>query len=1255
MNMRKTILVSALVVGLFSPFTYEAHAETTADYEYRIDGDHAVITGYTGSETNLVIPDEIGGYTVTEIGPFAFDGNDGILTVAIGNNVTAIGENAFNSCHNLANVSFPASLTAIGDNAFFECMSLASLNLPDSLLSIGDGAFFETVTLTEVVIPENVEHLGRFAFASWPMERSDLGNSHLKRVVFAGNRITEIPDQCFQYCSELESVRLGGEVTSIGVRAFYECNALKEINFPSSLQVIGDFAFYSCISLPSLDLSVSKIGESAFARCTKVSSVSIPNITSIGPYAFHSTGALRNGSLSAEETSSSLGRDVKEESSSSLKNVTETTEPAAKETDLIPEEKSTEVSEKEDQENKEEKEAAKEQKPAEEEQESVSGIPAEPSAEEESAALELSDPEENTEPEASEITEEPQELPSEEPAAEPEQEPGKPEPSSAPEEPEPTQEPEEEKILPKEGVTQAEENSHEGSEKEDEEHEALQVIEEEESSSLAESDSEFVLRLPAHAVTLAERALGSNYFTKFEVAEGNPSLHTDSDGLGLYEADVLIAFARSGAPVSYAIKEGTVKIGPEALASSDDQPVLKEITFPASLREIGDSAFSGCFDQSLTSLIIPEGVERIGDLSFSGNSSLTGITLPNSLREIGGYAFSDAANLTSVTFGNGLESIGNNCFYKDNKLTGVKLPSSIKQFGRLVFPYSDKGFPAVSSWGNLSFDGLYISRMTENGRIIYDYLPDSLGETLGYIIPDDTIEIKPAALASPSIPVEGEIIFYYLPEREDLIIGDHAVCSILDSMEPQTMFRSAIISRSQAALDYANKYGVACFSDVPDLNFTSVTLHAGESSQNLTLSNARTPVHFFSSDKTVAEVSEDGVITGVSKGKTYVIAASQSFYRSVEVTVTDGEYVPVDPSRENSYLQMSKEYYPEWLKDYNQRNPIALKELENASVLIYTGNAYQAMAGLHYLDGYGDASYLESRVYHRPQYGHTIDQFRNINHNMDMQASRGDNGDQNLIVYSGTPIVYPYTGAGNSLEDLLNSVGNVITFEPMISTSLSGGLASMFAGITNNGTMLEIYLPCDLATGLYVDGISANQGEFEILLESGMRFQILEAGIRKTDLNYLDGDPRPAMGQRYLKLLALKKGQEKVTDFDPYIVTKPVPEPPAPTPTPTPKPKPGPASDDDDAPSPAKEPGYVITCQMAGYPAGYAWNEAAKACQPGTLDENGVFHAYGAAGTAKAGGGVPNTYDKGLGDTILTLLISSLAALVSAVLLKKYS
>ena len=53
----------------------------------------------------------------------------------------------------------------------------------------------------------------------------------------------------------------------------------------------------------------------------------------------------------------------------------------------------------------------------------------------------------------------------------------------------------------------------------------------------------------------------------------------------------------------------------------------------------------------------------------------------------------------------------------------------------------------------------------------------------------------------------------------------------------------------------------------------------------------------------------------------------------------------------------------------------------------------------------------------------------------------------------------------------------------------------------------------------------------------------------------------------------------------------------------------------------------VVTCQMAGFPANYAWNEAAKACQPGYIDDNGVFHSYANQywkATRKAS---PNTQD----------------------------
>ena len=75
----------------------------------------------------------------------------------------------------------------------------------------------------------------------------------------------------------------------------------------------------------------------------------------------------------------------------------------------------------------------------------------------------------------------------------------------------------------------------------------------------------------------------------------------------------------------------------------------------------------------------------------------------------------------------------------------------------------------------------------------------------------------------------------------------------------------------------------------------------------------------------------------------------------------------------------------------------------------------------------------------------------------------------------------------------------------------------------------------------------------------------------------------------------------------------------------------------------------VVTCQMAGYPAGYAWNEAAKACQPGFLDNAGVFH-----GTAVRKAGVPNTYDKGLKGSFFSLMASIIVGISAAYALRRY-
>ena len=73
---------------------------------------------------------------------------------------------------------------------------------------------------------------------------------------------------------------------------------------------------------------------------------------------------------------------------------------------------------------------------------------------------------------------------------------------------------------------------------------------------------------------------------------------------------------------------------------------------------------------SLTSVIIPENVELIGNGAFS-RSGLTSINIPNSVKEIGAHAFLRCPNLTRVNIGNGVTSILTQAFHECPYLTDI--------------------------------------------------------------------------------------------------------------------------------------------------------------------------------------------------------------------------------------------------------------------------------------------------------------------------------------------------------------------------------------------------------------------------------------------------------------------------------------------------------------------------------------------------------------------------------------------------------
>ena len=64
-------------------------------------------------------------------------------------------------------------------------------------------------------------------------------------------------------------------VGKIGAGAFANCTALTSLSIPDSVIAIGNSAFTGCTGLTSLTLpgSVAAIGDSAFANCTQLEAV----------------------------------------------------------------------------------------------------------------------------------------------------------------------------------------------------------------------------------------------------------------------------------------------------------------------------------------------------------------------------------------------------------------------------------------------------------------------------------------------------------------------------------------------------------------------------------------------------------------------------------------------------------------------------------------------------------------------------------------------------------------------------------------------------------------------------------------------------------------------------------------------------------------------------------------------------------------------------------------------------------------------
>ncbi len=280
--------------------------------------------------TNLVVPSGI-----TKIGGFAFYGCRGLTEATIANDVKSIDYAAFAYCSNLTKVTFGSNVSSIYTHSFTDCPLTDIYCLRSTPPSIAGGSigylpFNESVYATATLhVPrsalssyQSAPHVwGEFQkYATYDFEENgiyyNITGSNTVEVTYrdtqynsySGNvtvpetvthngttyTVTGIGEQAFMDCQSLAFVSIPATVTYIGEQAFGN-SGISSVFIPEGVAAIPNFVFQNCNNLTNVKLpeSLQSIGMSSFENCSNLSELIIPqNVTSIDNMAFHLCSSL---------------------------------------------------------------------------------------------------------------------------------------------------------------------------------------------------------------------------------------------------------------------------------------------------------------------------------------------------------------------------------------------------------------------------------------------------------------------------------------------------------------------------------------------------------------------------------------------------------------------------------------------------------------------------------------------------------------------------------------------------------------------------------------------------------------------------------------------------------------------------------------------------------------------------------------------------------------------------------------------------
>jgi hypothetical protein len=223
----------------------------------------------------------------------------------------------------------------------------------------------------------------------------------------------------------------------------------------------------------------------------------------------------------------------------------------------------------------------------------------------------------------------------------------------------------------------------------------------------------------------------------FEVVEGVLIRYTGAGGDLIIPDDLNITsigddvFAELNTLTSVVIPEGVTSIGASAFYECSN---LTAVTIPNSVKNIGRIAFSNC--SSLISVTIPEGVTVIDEYTFNECSNLSTVIIPESVTHIKSLAFYACSSLTSVSLPENLTYIGGNAFNSCSSLSKIIIPRSVEFITISAFVDCDQ----LTIYG---YRGSYAETFAVENEIPFVALSESPYESIFNVVPveDDVYTI----------------------------------------------------------------------------------------------------------------------------------------------------------------------------------------------------------------------------------------------------------------------------------------------------------------------------------------------------------------------------------------------------------------------------------------------------------------------------------------------------------------------------------